>query len=570
MRPVFNKADKWWWLPVIILLILINVLAARVHKRIDLTNEKRFTISSPVKKLLRNLDNIVYIDIFLKGELPSGFRGIASYTDDLLREFKEIGKDKIQYNFINPSEQIPGSEQTYIDTLKSMGISGINLTIQLKEGEESHFIYPAALVHYRDKHLPVILYEGNKSDLGYKQYYEELNSAEALLEYNFANAIEKLTERIKPMVAYSIGNGEPTGPNIYDLVENVLKKNYNLNTININKQPVIPDTFKLLMIVKPTIPFTENEKIKIDQYVMHGGKIIWCLDRLEAEMDSLRLKNQVIAYDRNLNLEDLLFKYGIRINPDLLMDLQCDYLPFDVSGAGQFEFLHWNYFPLFQSKSNHSINKHIGLVEGRFVNSIDTVKANNIMKTILLSSSPNSKIISAPALISGEENRNAPEDEQFKSKDIRAAILLEGKFNSLYASRTPLVVMDTMEKYGTPFQTSCIYPNKMIIISDGDIVLNDVSQNNPLLMGVNPFTIKSQYQYKIANKDFIQNCLSYLINNSGLTEAKAKDYTLRLLDPKKINNQRTTWQLLNIALPVLLVLLFGATYQFWRKRKYTT
>ena len=200
---------------------------------------------------------------------------------------------------------------------------------------------------------------------------------------------------------------------------------------------------------------------------------------------------------------------------------------------------------------------------------MDTVKANDISKTILLSSSPNSKVISAPALISGEENRNVPEDQQFKSKDIPAAVLMEGKFNSLYANRISSAVMDSMEKYGSPFQTSCIYPNKMIVISDGDIPLNGVSQNNPLPMGVNPFTVETQYQYQFANKDFIQNCLSYLINNSGLTQAKGKDYTLRLLDPKKINEQRTTWQLINIVLPVLLVLLFGFAYQFWRKRKYT-
>jgi gliding-associated putative ABC transporter substrate-binding component GldG len=323
------------------------------------------------------------------------------------------------------------------------------------------------------------------------------------------------------------------------------------------------------MIVKPTIPFTESEKIKIDQYIMRGGKVFWCLDRLEAEMDSLRLKNQVIAYDRNLNLEDLLFKYGVRINPDLLMDLQCDFLPFDVNGNGQFEFLHWNYFPLFQSKSNHPINKNLGLVAGRFVNSIDTVKANSISKTILLSSSENSRLISAPALISGEENRNAPEDELFKAKDIAAAILLEGKFTSLYANRIPPLVMDSLQAYGTPFQSACINSNKMIIVSDGDIVLNAVSQNNFLPMGANPYTVnEGQYQFHFANRDFVRNCLSYLINNSGLSEAKAKDYTLRLLDPQKINEQRTTWQMIDIALPVVLIFIFGLAYQLWRKRRY--
>src|SRR5258706_5964418 len=421
-----------------------------------------------------------------------------------------------------------GTDRTYADTLVSLGAQPINLKVQLKSGEQSQFVYPSALVHYGEKTEVVNLYPGTKIIIT----PAELNSAEALLEYNFADAIQKLTERAKPMVAYSTGNGEPTGVNTYDLVENVLKKNYNLNIINLNKQPIIPDTFKLLMIVKPTILFTESEKIKIDQYIMRGGKVMWFIDRLEAEMDSLRLKNQVIAYDRNLNLEDLLFKYGVRINPDLLMDLQCDFLPFDVNGKGQFEFLHWNYFPLFQSKSNHPINKNLGLVAGRFVNSIDTVKANNISKAILLSSSENSRLISAPALISGEENRNAPEDELFKSRNIATAVLLEGKFTSLYANRISTVMMDSLQAYGTPFQSACINTNKMILVSDGDIALNGVSQSNPLPMGVNPYTVETQYQYQFANKDFVQNCLSYLINNSGLSEAKAKDYTLRLLDTK--------------------------------------
>ncbi|MEO6452710.1 MAG: gliding motility-associated ABC transporter substrate-binding protein GldG [Ginsengibacter sp.] len=565
MRSAFNRSGKLWWLPVIILLSLINLFAAQFHKRMDLTNEKRFTVSSPVKKILRNLDSVVQIDIFLKGELPSGFKKLAATTEELLQEFRETGGTKIQYRFISPEDVIEGTDRTYGDTLLSMDAQPINLKVQLKSGEQSQFIYPFALVYYKGKIQSVDLYPGTKIIIT----PAELNSAEALLEYNFANAIEKLIQQVKPIIAYSIGNGEPTGVNTYDLVENVLKKNYNLFTININTQAVIPDTFKLLMIVKPTIAFTEAEKIKIDQYVMRGGKVMWCIDRLEAEMDSLRLKNKVVAYDRNLNLEDLLFKYGVRINPDLLMDLQCDFLPFDVNGSGQFEFLHWNYFPLFQSSSNHPINKNTGLVAGRFVNSIDTVKANNIAKTILLNSSLNSKLISAPALISGEENRNAPQDEKFKSKDIAAAVLLEGKFTSLYANRVSVAAMDSMEKYGTIFQTSCINTNKMIIISDGDIALNAVSQNNPLPMGVNPFTVESQYQYQFANKDFIENCLSYLINNSGLAEAKAKDYALRLLDTKKINEQKTTWQLVNILLPVLFIILCAAVYRFWRKRKYS-
>lgn len=565
MRSLLKKTGRWWWIPVIIILLLINFFASQFHQRVDLTNEKRFTISSPVKKLLRKLDDVVHVDIFLKGEFPSGFKKLATSTEELLQEFKEYGKGNIQYRFISADEKIEGTDRSYADTLSALGVEPINLKVQLKGGEQTNFVYPAALVYYKDRVLPVSLYPGTKMLIT----PEELNSAEALMEYKFANAIEQLTQNNRPMVAYSTGNGEPTRDNIYDLVENVLRKNYNLFMLDISKQPVIPDTFKLLMIVKPTIAFSENEKIKIDQYVMHGGKVIWCLDRLNAEMDSLQRKNQVIAYDRNLNLEDILFKYGVRINPDLLMDLQCDFLPFDVNGNKQFEFLHWNYFPLFESRSNHVINKNLGLVAGRFVNSIDTVKTDNINKTILLSSSANARTIATPALISGEENRNAPEDALFKKKDIIAGVLLEGKFTSLYANRLPVALMDSLEKYGTSFQTSSINDNKMIIVSDGDIVLNGVSQGQPLPMGVNGYTVGTQYQYPFANRNFLQNCLDYLINNSGLIESKSKDYTLRLLDPKRKEDERTKWQIINIVLPILLITIFGFLYKFWRKRKYS-
>ncbi|MEO7802485.1 MAG: Gldg family protein, partial [Ginsengibacter sp.] len=421
-------------------------------------------------------------------------------------------------------------------------------------------------IHYNNKTSAVNLYPGTKKLIT----ASELNTVEALMEYNFANAIQNIAEDHKPLVGYTVSNGEPVGANVYDLIENVLRKDYSLFTFNINAEPVIPDTFKLLVIVKPNIPFSESEKIKLDQYVMRGGKILWCIDRLQAEMDSLRDLNRVVAYDRNLNLEDLLFKYGVRINPDLILDLQCDFLPFDVNGNGQYEFLHWNYFPLFQSKSNHSINKNIGLIAGRFVNTIDTVKAPDIVKTVLLSSSANSKTISAPALISGDENRNAPEDVGFKQHDLPVAVLLEGQFNSLYANRMSKALVDSLEILGTPVQTKALKPNKMIVISDGDVPLNSVVKEQPLPMGVNPYTTETQYQYTFANKDFMQSCISYLINTSGLNEAKSKDYIVRLLNTRKVDEERTYWQLINILFPVALVCISGWIYQYRRRKRFAS
>lgn len=563
--------NKIWnsklWLPIVIaVLVLINWLASQYHTRLDFTDEKRFTLSKPTKKILKNLDDAVQVDIFLKGEFPSGFKKLANSTAETLNEFKELSGNKLQYNFVSPDDEMEGTTVKWGDTLSALGLYPINLKSQLKAGEQQQLVFPVALVHYKDGVLPVNLYSGNKTFIS----PSELNSAEALMEFKFADAINKLSQTEKPMIAYSSGNGEPQDVRSYDLAENVLRPDYNLKQFNLKVNALIPDTFKLLMIVKPTQPFTDEEKLKIDQFVMRGGKLLLFQDKLEAELDSLKnMNNQVVAFDRNLGLDDLLFKYGARINPDLVMDLQCDFLPFVVNGSEQMEYLHWNYFPLFDSKSNHLINKNLGLVAGKFVNSIDTVEAEGIKKTVLLSSSPNSRTIATPALISGKENINAAEDGKYKKANIPVAVLLEGKFQSLFSNRVSQAMKDSLEKYGAFFQQQALTDNKIIVVSDGDMVLNSVQKNEPLPMGVNPYTYGSQYQYQFANKDFLQNCLDYLINPSGLAEAKAKDYTLRLLDTKKISEQKTTWQLINIAVPVLLVFLFAVIYQWRRKRKYT-
>ena len=559
--------SRWWLLVTLLVLVLINWLGSLYHTRIDLTNEKRFTLSEPTKKLLKKLDDVVEVKVFLKGEFPSGFKKLALSTGEMLQEFKEIAGTRLQYSFVSPDDDMDGTNVKWGDTLSGMGLYPINLKSQLKAGEQQQLVYPVALMRYKEKVVPVKLYNGIPT-IG----RQEINSAEALMEYQLADAVYKLSVQQKPMIAYSIGNGEPPMRSYinYDLVENILRPDYNLFTFNLNTQPVIPDTFKLLMIVKPTQPFTDIEKLRIDQFVMNGGKLLLFMDKLNAEMDSLRIKNEVVAYDRALGLDDLLFKYGVRVNTDLVMDLQSDKLPFDINGNGQYEFLSWNYFPVFISKSDHAINKNLGFVSGKFVNSLDTVEAEGINKTILLSSSVNARTISAPALISGKENVNAPEDEKFKTANIPVAVLLEGKFTSMYKNRLSQEMTDSLDKYGEQFLTQNLKNNKIIVVADGDMILNSVVKNEPLPMGMNPFTYGSQYEYRFANKDFLENCLDYLVDQSGLSEAKAKDYTLRLLDTKKLEAEKTTWQLMNIAAPILLVILFAVVFQWLRRKKYSS
>lgn len=570
MRNIINKifASKSWWLLLLVALFGINYLASVLHARFDLTKEKRYTLSRATKDLLKNLDDDVQVDVFLKGEFPAGFKKLANSTDEFLSLMKDRNGSKIHYRFVSPQDEIPGvNGKSFEDTLVALGATPINLTIQVKAGQENKRVYPVALIKYKDRQALVNLYGGGKRAIG----AEELNSAEALMEYQFAKTLDGLINPEKPLVAYSVGNGEPTDYRTYD-VQQTLQKDYKLFTLDIKGQKFIPDTIRVLIVVKPASAFTEDEKLKIDQYIMRGGKVLWFIDNLIAEQDSLRFKPETIAYDRDLNLTDLLFKYGVRINTDLVMDLQCDFIPLAVGGNSetpQFEFVHWNYYPLFESAGNHPINKNTGLIAGRFVNSIDTIITPGIRKTVLLASSSNSRIISTPALISLNENKNTPEDVKFKRNAIPVAYLLEGKFSSLFRNRASQAQVDSIKATGLSFLDANKEDNKMIVVGDGDIVLNDISpKDGPLPMGLNFYTVNTQYEYQFANRDFLLNCMEFLVNKPGIIETRNKDIVLRLLNSQKVKEQKAIWQFLNIGLPILLVLLLGWIYQQIRKRKY--
>jgi len=578
-----GKKNVFWWIFLVIALDVVNMIASQVHSRFDLTQEKRYSLTNTTKNLIRQLKSDLVVNVFLKGDFPTQFKKLSTATEEFLSVLKESNASKVTYRFVDPQDEVI-SGKTWGDSLKSLGVEPINVTVQVKAGQENKIVFPYAIIKYGQEQNLVNLFQSSKRNIS----VSELNNAEAMMEYQFASKIDQLIYPQKPLVGYAIGNGEPTGPEVLSLQNTVdpesmppnlrqffasEKSNYQLQLLNLQAQPFIPDTFKVLLVVKPSVPFSDSEKLKIDQYVMRGGKVLWFIDNLYAEPDSLSIKSQLIAYDRNLNLQDLLFNYGVRINPDLIMDLQCDFLPFAVGGNAanpQYEFLHWNYYPLFESRNNHSINKNIGLVAGRFVNSIDTVGRKEIKKTVLLQSSANSRTISTPALISPNENRNSPEDALFRQHDIPAAVLLEGKFISLYRSRLGRAELENLEKYGG-FRKANEEENKMIVVADGDIVLNDVSpKNGPLPMGMNLFTVGSQYEYQFANKDFLLNCLEYLTSKGSINKTRNKEIVLRLLDTKKVQSEKLKWQFVNIALPVFLVILFGLIYQQWRKRKYAS
>jgi len=572
---LFQKifVSKYWWLALLPGLYIINLLASTFHSRFDLTKEKRYTLSKATKDLLKNLDDDLQIDVFLKGDFPAGFRKLANSTDEFLQLVKDRNGSKVHYRFISPQDEMQGTNLQYGDSLTKLGAVPINLTVQKQAGESSNIIFPVALLHYKGKQSLVSLYPGASGRIS----QEEINSAEALMEYQFAKTLDKLTKDKRPGIAYAVGNGEPVDGRTYDLVE-TLSKDYEFGIVNLQTQSVIPNV-DVLLIVKPIEQFSEAGKLKIDQYVMHGGKVLCFIDNLIAEQDSLAFKPETIAYDRNLNLTDLFFRYGFRVNTDLVMDLQCDLIPLVVGGTPenpQFEFVHWNYFPLFEPRKNQLLNRNLGYIAGRFVNSIDTIQVPGVTKTILLASSVNSRIIKTPALISLNENKNAPEDEKFKQNDIPVAVLMEGKFTSLYKNRISQAQRDSLSVYGINFSNESS-DNKMIVVADGDVVLNDMMPEVGYLpMGWNKYTYREyqrQTEYSklfipTANQEFLLNCVEYLVNNPAIIETRNKDIVLRLLDSTKIKEQKTTWQFINIVLPVLLIAFFGFIYQQIRKRKY--
>jgi ABC-2 type transport system permease protein len=571
MNEVFNKIMKsrLWWLWVLFLFTGITYLVSLMHYRIDLTAEKRYSISQATKELLRKPEDPVEIEVFLTGELSAGFKKLSIAAEELLNEFREYGGANIRYRFVRPGEGLPDSVRYQVyDSLIKLGVRPFTNQVTAKEGEEKteRLIFPAAIVTYQGRRLPVDLMSG-KSGMDEES---SLNYSEALLEYKFADAIDKLTRNEAPVIGYAAGNGEPLNPTVRDLFE-TMSSNYRFGVIDLNTGRLDADTIKALLIVKPSKPFTDAEKLKIDQYVMHGGNVLWFVDKLYAEIDSLlRVQSDFIAFDKNLNIDDLLFKYGARINADLLQDLKCAKQPLVVGQMGnqpQIQRLPFPYYPLLGSPSTHPVAKNLDDVLSIFPGSVDTVKATGIKKTILLASDTNSRTLSSPALVSLQSVKTEEDFRAFNKSYVPVAVLLEGRFTSLYANRLTAALKDSLAMYtGRPFAPSATTEAKQVVVSDGDMVTNVITESQ----GALPMGTQQYENYQFANKDFLLNCVDYMVSNSGIIQTRAKDITLRLLDKQKLATQKELWQIVNIGFPVLLVLLFGWIYQLKRRRDFAS
>lgn len=564
-----NKQKKYIQraITVVAVLIGLNVLAGYFHTRLDLTQEKRFTLSEPTKQLLRKLDGTVSVTVFLKGEYPASFKQLAQTTREMLESFKEYGGPHIQFDFINPAQGLSDSAFAVLqDSLAAKGIMAYNLQVQ-QEGNQGYaekLIFPAAMLHYKDRTISVNLLKAQ----GGQDPQAALNASESLLEYQFANAIRKLQQTERPLVGYMLGNGESLGMEVYDALS-TLQSNYRLDTITLNLNDHIPQEFNAIVFAGPTQRFTDEDKLKIDQYVMHGGKVMWFVDALNAHVDSINGQGNYMAFDQGLNLDDILFRYGVRINSDLVEDLQCDRLPQVVGSLGgkpQMAMLPFPFFPLLQSASTHPVVKNMDEVLTRFVSSIDTVGDAGIKKTVLLTTGQNSRKVTAPIKLSWAELGLRPNPRDFRQQRVPAAVLLEGRFPSVFQHRLSRAEADSFAQLsGQPFLEQADTMNKMIVVSDADIITNAVSQQKgPLQMGVNLYNP----DYVFANKEFFLNGLEYLTtNDAGIMETRNKEHVLRLLDPKKVEAEKTKWQIICFSVPIGMVLLFAMIFQYIRQRK---
>ena len=570
MKRKFSEKRGLQWLGLFLAIVVINVLASYIHFRYDLTEEKRYSLSTQAKNILRNMDQPLQVEVFLKGDFPAGFRKLANSIEEFLLECKEYSGGNLQYKFIDPLQGLDETQAArVIDSVNNFfGIPAYTLQAPSKVGDEQtqKLVLPGATIHYKDSTMGVNFLQGERF-LGTdaEQLASLYNNIEASLEYKFVSSIQKITANEKPVVVYALGNGETWGYNIDDAVRSLIK-NYTFDTINLKKVPFIPTQINALVILKPTQPFSDQEKLKIDQYVMNGGSVFWMIDNMYAEFDSLRQVQGFIAFDRGLNLEDILFNYGVRINQVLLQDMQSDKLPqISTNSAEQQRLVDWPFFPILNG-TNHPVSKNLDGVRAMFPTTIDTVEAAGIKKTFLLRSSKNTRLLNAPAKIDFEFLQIAPDEKLFNQKEVPVAIVLEGKFRSLYTGRIPKSIADSFAAVNMPVRTTPVNDGKMIVVADGDIAMNQYSPTSgPLPMGTNVFT-----RYTYANKDFFTNCLEYLVNPSDILQTRSKQYSLRLLDPRKTEEKKTMWQLINIVLPILLIILFGLIYQQIRKRKYAS
>ncbi|WP_322548983.1 gliding motility-associated ABC transporter substrate-binding protein GldG [Flavobacterium psychraquaticum] len=545
---------------VFLAIVALNFLSNFFFKRFDLTQDKRYTLSETTLNIIKTVDSPLYIDVYLEGNFPPEFTRLQNETKQLLEEFSAYNTNII-FQFKNPIEK----EEMRVEVMKQFyqrGMQPLNITVEDKGKQSQEVVFPWAQATYGDKFTKVSLL---KNLMGASTEEKVISSVQHL-EFGFAEAITKITKDKKKKIAVIKGNGEMQDPFIADFVKSV-RESYYIGTFtldSVGKQPnqtlEALKKYDLAVIAKPTEAFSEEEKLVLDQYIMNGGKTIWMVDAVAADMDSLYNETgTILAVNRELNLTDMFFKYGIRINPLLVKDEYATPIKMASGNQGsetQFQEYKWRFSPFAYPTSVHPIVKNMEGIKFEFASPIELLK-NDIKKTVLLSSSEYSKTVGTPTPISLDIVTEETTPEEYQGKGLLPmAVLLEGKFKSAYQNRVLPFADKSFQAEGKE--------NKMIVISDGDVIKNQLDKGMPLELGFDKFT-----NQLYGNKDFLMNCVNYLLDDNGLINIRSKDVNLPLLNKEEVYKNYTMAQLVTVGLPLVILALFGFLFTFLRKRKYS-
>lgn len=555
------------WIRLIVtfsVILIITSASTLIRLRADLTEDNRYTLSSPTKKILTGIKNDIYIQVYLDGEIPIPLKRLKRSVMEMLDEFRITSGRKIDYEFINPSEGKDEKQRnTQYQTLANKGLTPINLQAGDAEGGSTRkIIFPGMIVNYNGIEVPVNFLKNNPS-IPYEQNI--LHSVEGL-EYEMIQTISTLSSDTIYKVAFLEGHGEIPEIETADITWN-LAKYFTVDRGIIGGKTGILDNYAAVVIAGPEAEFTEADKLVLDQYIMNGGKVLWLIEEVSVNSDSLAYGETVGLY-RPLNLEDQLFRYGARVNASIVQDLDCMEIMLRVSSGGvnsQLAPFPWVYYPKLHPAQNHSITRSINKVKGEFVNYIDTVGLDrNIKKTVLLSTSELAKTLNPPVLISLREAELIADEKTYNKPYLPVAVLLAGIFPSAFKNRMISGITDDKNLVVKNESTN----TKMIVVADADIIRNEVRrsglQEAPVPLGQDKYTGEV-----FGNRDFLVNCLNYLVDDKGILELRSRELKMRLLNTAKVKSEKLKWQLINVAGPVILVIIAGLVYGYMRKRKYT-
>ena len=558
-----SKLNSFVYLGVfMVILILANIAGTTFFKRIDLTTDHRYSLNEYSKKQLSSLEDIVFLRIYLEGDLPVGFNQLKNSTKEILDEMRVYAGDNLQYEFIDPSEsQDPKIRENVYKELSKKGLKYSNLTTREGEKTSEQIIFPGAILVYREKEFPIQLL---KKTMGASPEVM-LNNSIQQLEYEISSTIKKAIQYNPKKIAFIKGHGEAK-TNRLKSITNALGEFYQYQDVTINGQIQALKDFSAAVVVGPDSVFSEKDKYVLDQFVMNGGKMLWFIENAQVDTDSLRKNGISLGLGVNTNLSDQLFKYGARVNSDFIMDIQSLPIPLKTGMIGdqpKFELFPWYYYPLVFSTVKHPITNNLDAIATEYVGSIDTVGGKNIKKTPLLFSSQYSKVTNVPTRVAYNIVNDPPDERRFNKGKKMMAVLLEGEFESVFKNRISEKVSENPE---FKFKSKSAQ-NKMIIVSDANIIMNGITPDGK------SFTELGYYRYTnrtYGNKEFILNCFSYLLEDDGLIFSRVKEFKLRVLNRQAIAKEKRKWQIFNTALPIIFIVVIGAIIGYLRKRRYNS